>query len=164
MNLPNCTDRLLGSKYMNNFESRDAILFANQCIKSGIITDSLITLSSLDEKQNSHEAYQYFWDAAAELRLNELVGENAKIGFIKSYALDIINNENEIISITKLYQYYIDSGDKNARIFYLLFWSHRSYELNDEDKDCYYPNYNHLKANEHFIHEAKKYLILIGSL
>jgi len=158
MNLPNCTYRLLASKSTSNFETSDAILFANQCIQIGIITESIAALASLDEKQNSYEARQYFWDAADELGLKELSGENAKIGYIKSYALDIVNIENKIKPITKLYQYCLDSGDENARVFYLLFWSHRSYELNDEDKDCYYPNYNHLKANEQFVYEAKKYL------
>jgi len=143
---------------MDNFESRDAILFANQCISKGIINDSIIALSSLNEKQNSYEANKYFWEAANELELKELKNEKAKRGFIKSFALDIVDSEDKLKPITKLYQYCLDTGDEEARVFYLLFWSHRSYELNDEDKDCYYSNYNHLKAYEHFVHEAKKYL------
>ena len=163
MNLPNSTYRLLGSKYMNNFESRDAILFANQCIKRGIITDSITALSSLDEKQNAYDAFQYFWDTAAELGLKELNNDKARAGLIKSYALDIVHNENKLTPITKLYQYFLDTGDENARVFYLLYWSYRCYEINEEDKDCYYPNYNHSKANEHFVHEANKYLNSIDS-
>ena len=77
---------------MNNFETSDAILFANQCIQKGITTDSIVALASLNEKQNSYEASQYFWDAADELGLKKLSGENAKIGYIKSYALDIVKS------------------------------------------------------------------------
>lgn len=143
---------------MNNFETRDAIMFANQCISNGIINDSIVALSSLNVKQNGYEANQYFWEAAQELGLKELSNENAIISFIKSYALDIIYDTNKIKPITKLYQYCLDTNDEKARVFYLLYWSHRSYELNDENKECYYPNYNHDKANESFVLEAKNYL------
>lgn len=143
---------------MNNFDTREAILFANQCIAKGIINDSIISLSSLNEKQNGYEANQYFWEAAQELKLKELSNEKAIESFIKSYVLDIIDEVNKLKPITKLYQYYLDTNDETERVFFLLYWSHRSYELNAENKDCYYPNYKPETANELFVLEAKKYL------
>ena len=64
---------------MDNFDTREAIMFANQCITKGIINDSIIALSGLNEKQNGFEANQYFWEAVQELGLNQLSNETAMV-------------------------------------------------------------------------------------
>ena len=143
---------------MDNFETTEAIKFANQCIANGIINDSINALSCLNDKRNGFEANQYFWEATQELGLEELSNENAIVSFIKSYLLDIIDDDDKIKPLTKLYQYYLDTKDERARVFYLLFWSHKSHEINADNKDCYFPDYDHNNANELFVLEAKKYL------
>lgn len=137
------THRIISSENLDRLKMEEAIQWANICISQGIVTDAILILSTLTEKDGTWEIRNYLGQSLNQLGIQFLKKEDCLKCYIKSYILEILEDGKDETSLRELYQIYWEFGEvRELRNFYLLYWANESWKHNHENKDCYIEGYS----------------------
>jgi hypothetical protein len=155
------THRIISSENLERQKMNEAINWANICLKEGIETESISILAILNEENGTLEIRNYLEQSLNQIGLKFLNKKESLSCYIKSYILEILEDKNYELPLRELYQIYMDfEGQKDLRIFYLLYWANESWKHNHENKECYIDDFQPEKLGIILENNANNWLIL----